>query len=72
MGACSGSTSRGQTLVFSTGEIEQPYVTRTNRLGTPVTAYVAREGLGVLKARHAQMDERALEAPQKRAAESRN
>ncbi len=43
--------------------------TRTNRLGTPVTAYVAHEAPGVLQARHAQMDERAPEAPQKRASE---
>jgi hypothetical protein len=40
------------------------------RLGTLVTAYVAREAAGVLQARHAQMDERAPEAPQKGAGES--
>src|SRR5580704_19481323 len=44
---------------------------RANRLGTPVTACVAHEAPGVLQARHAQMDERAPEAPQKRASESR-
>jgi hypothetical protein len=37
-----------------------------------VTAYVARKATGVLQARHAQMDERAPEAPQKGAGESRN
>lgn len=42
------------------------------RLGTLVTAYVAREAAGVLQARHAQMDERAPEASQKAAGESRN
>src|SRR5580658_554453 len=44
---------------------------RANRLGTPVTACVAHEAPGVLQAKHAQMDERAPEAPQKRASESR-
>jgi len=34
-----------------------------------VTAYVAHEAVGVLQARDAQMDERALKAPQKRAGE---
>src|SRR5579863_2099802 len=44
---------------------------RANRLGTPVTACVAHEAPGVLQAKHAQMDERAPEAPQERASESR-
>jgi len=41
-------------------------------VGTPVTPYVAREALGMLQARDAQMDERALEAPQKGASQGWN
>jgi hypothetical protein len=45
---------------------------RPSTLGTFVTAYVAREAVGVLQARDAQMDERALEAPQEGAGEGGN
>jgi len=43
-----------------------------NMLGSLVTPYVARDPSGVLKAKHAQMDERALEAPQERAGKGRS
>jgi len=45
---------------------------RAYSLGTFVTAHVAREAPGMLQARDAQMDERALEAPQEGAGEGRN
>jgi hypothetical protein len=40
--------------------------------GTFVTEHIAAEALGVLKARDAEMDERALEAPQKAAGKGGN
>jgi hypothetical protein len=44
---------------------------RADGVGTLVTGYVAREAVGVLQARDAQMDERAPEAPQEGAGKGR-
>src|ERR1700680_723520 len=57
--ACAGPKSN-----ISTGLRYLPLSRCASSLGTLVTAYVAREALGVLQARDAQMDERALKAPQ--------
>src|SRR5580700_8744618 len=79
-GAAENATTVGERLLSSSVKLfhsrsaataRRNWQSRANRLGTPVTACVAHEAPGVLQARHAQMDERAPEAPQKRAAKSR-